>query len=472
MPSRHSRRTFLKNFSLAAGGISATQLFPAFGRVSNPANKLNCVVIGCGAKGKTHIATAAAENLVALVDADESRLDQARALAASKHADAEKIRTFTDYREMFDKMGKQIDAVFIATPNHQHALPSMMAMQLGKGVYCEKPLSHTIAEARMLAEMAARCKTPTQMGNQGHCAEGYRRLCEYVWAGAIGHITETHSWTARANGGIGPRPPVEAVPNTLHWDSWIGPASFRDYHADLHPHQWHGWFDFGNGSLGNMGCHVLDGVFWALKLEHPTRIEIEQMFGGSEERYPTGTRIRWDFPIRGDLPAVKAYWYDGRIGAGDTGDDNKATPRGTRGSVNLPPLLVELKKQYPEEKFDADGTLYVGEKGILYTGTYGNNMRIVPAKQMLETPEPPKTLQRPSGSAGDFLRACREGKADTAAGFDYSARLTEFTLLGNLAQRAGVGNPVEWDGPNMRVTNLADLNQWVKREYRKGWQIT
>lgn len=456
---------------MAAGGISAVQFLPCLGRVTESANKLNCVVIGCGAKGKTHVATAAEQNLVALVDADEARLDQARAYAASRHADPGRIQTFTDYREMFDKMAKQIDAVFIATPNHHHALPSMIAMQLGKGVYCEKPLSHSIAEARGLAAMAARCNVPTQMGNQGHCAEGYRRLCEYIWAGAIGRITETHSWTARANGGIGPRPGSEPVPQGLHWDNWIGPAAYRDYHADLHPHQWHGWFEFGNGSLGNMGCHILDGVYWALRLEHPTRIEVEQMFGGSHERYPTGTRIRWDFPTRGELPGVKVYWYDGRVGAGDPGDDNKASPKGQKGVTNLPPLLAELQKQYPDEKFGADGTLYVGEKGILYSGTYGNNMRFVPTKQILEMPEPPKTLPRPSGSAGDFLRACREGKADTAAAFDYSARLTEFTLLGNLAQHAGVGAPVEWDGPHMRVTNLPDLNQWVKRDYRKGWDL-
>lgn len=471
MPSRHSRRSFLKNVSLAAGSLSAVQFLPSLSRAAATADKLNCVVIGCGNRGKTHIATAAGQNLVALVDADEARLAQAVALAKSKGADPARIQTFTDYRELFDKMAKEIQAVFIATPNHQHAPPALIAMQLGKGVYCEKPLSHSIAEARLLAETAARCKVATQMGNQGHCAEGYRRLCEYVWAGAIGHITETHTWTGRANGGIGPRPAAEAAPKTLHWDNWIGPAPYRDYHPDLHPHQWHGWFDFGNGSLGNMGCHVLDGVYWALKLEHPTRIEAEQLFGGSDERYPTGTRLRWDFPARDELPAVKAYWYDGRIGAGDTGDDNKATPKGPRGTPNLPPLLVELQKKYPEEKFDADGTLYVGEKGILYTGTYGGNMRIIPQKQMQETPEPPKTLPRPSSAAGDFLRACREGRNDTAAGFDYSARLTEFVLLGNLAQHAGVGHGVEWDGPNMRVTNLPDLNQWVKREYRKGWQM-
>jgi predicted dehydrogenase len=467
MTTRLHRRSFLK--SAAALSAAPLVLSSRSGYSAEAKSKLNCVVIGCGGRGATHIATAAGQNLVALVDADESRLDKARALAKDKKADADRILVFTDYRTMFDKIGKQIDAVFIATPNHHHALPSLIAMQLGKGVYCEKPLCHTIGEARMLSAAAAKYKVATQMGNQGHCEEGYRKLCEYVWAGTIGNITETHSWSDRANGGIGPRPAKSAVPATMHWDEWIGPAPFRDFHVDLNPHEWHGWYDFGNGSLGNMGCHVLDGVYWSLKLEHPSRIEAETVAGGNEERYPTGTRIRWDFPARGEMPPVKVYWYDGRIGEGDPGDGNKAT-KGTKGKANQPPLLAELKKQYPDEKFDSNGTLYVGTKGILYTGTYGGDMRIVPKTKMQETPVPAKTLPRTSGVAGDFLRAVRDGKTDTAAAFDYSAKLTEFTLLGNLAQRAGAGKPIEWDGPNMKVTNLTDLNKWIAIQPRKGWE--
>ncbi|QDU25078.1 Inositol 2-dehydrogenase/D-chiro-inositol 3-dehydrogenase [Anatilimnocola aggregata] len=469
-----SRRTFLQNSARAAGGLSAAALLagPTSVYAAEAKEKVNCVVIGCGGRGQSHIGTSLSQNLVAIVDADEKQLDSTRNSIKNKNAAlADKVQTFTDYRTMFDKLGKQIDAVFIATPNHQHALPSLMAMQLGIGVYCEKPLCHTVDEARQMSAFAAKYKVPTQMGNQGHCDEGYRRLCEYVWAGAIGKITETHSWSNRANGGIGARPPALTVPTGLNWDSWIGPAPFRDYHVDLHKHEWHGWYDFGNGSLGNMGCHVLDGVYWALKLEHPTTVEVEQMSGGTKERLPTGTRIRWDFPARGDMPALKAYWYDGRIGVGDTGDANTAAPKGTRGKSNVPPLLTELVAKYPEQKFDSNGTIYVGEKGMLYTGTYGGSMRIVSPEQMKATPAPAKTLPRPSSVGSDFLRAVREGKNDTASHFDYSAKLTEFTLLGNLAQRAGVGNPVQWDGPNMRVTNLTDLNQWVKIENREGWRV-
>src|SRR5439155_19047226 len=250
--------------------------------------------------------------LRAIVDVNEKQFGAVKKALEGKGKDAGDLQTFTDYRVMFDKMGKEIDAVFIATPNHHHAPPAMIAMQLGKGVYCEKPVCHDIDEARKLREMARRYKVTTQMGNQGHCEEGYRLLCEYIWAGTIGKVTETHSWTDRANGGVGPRPAVQPVPAGMHWEEWIGPAPYRDYHDDLQPHEWHGWYDFGNGSIGNMGCHILDGVHWALKLEHPTSIEVEEMRGGSEERYPTGSRIRWDFPARGEMAAAKVYWYEGR----------------------------------------------------------------------------------------------------------------------------------------------------------------
>jgi hypothetical protein len=321
--------------------------------------------------------------------------------------------------------------------------------------------------------MAHKSKAPTQMGNQGHCMDGYRRLCEFVWGGVVGKITETHSWTDRANGGIGPRPPTLPAPAGMQWDSWIGPAPYRDFHSDLHPHEWHGWYDFGNGSLGNMGCHVLDGVFWALKIQHPTRIEAEEMSGGSDERYPLGSRIRFDIPARPDMPAMKAYWYEGlkKDAKGEAAGKLHAAKGEDR---NLPPLLHELMKQYPDEELDKpdSGTLYVGEKGVLYTGTYGGKFHLLPMEKMQTMEQPPRTLPRIKGEnpMTDLVEAIRSGKKETAASFEYGAQLTEFTLLGNLAQHAGLGNKVEWDGPNMKVKNLRDLNAWVKRSYRKGWK--
>jgi predicted dehydrogenase len=469
-----NRRLFLKRAAVTAGALAGTRLFPGPNLCAAPgsADKLNYVQIGCGGRAMTHLAAALAENLVAIVDVSEPRFTAVKQWLKNKNQDPDKVQTFTDYRKMFDRLGKQIDAVFIATPNHHHALPAMIAMQLGKGVYCEKPVCRTIAEARKLREMARQCKVPTQMGNQGHCEDGYRKLCVYIWAGAIGKIKETHSWTNRANGGVGPRPPVEPVPPGMHWDEWIGPAPYRDYHSDLHPHEWHGWYDFGNGSIGNMGCHVLDGVFWALKVEHPTSIEVEEIRGGSDERYPTGSRIRWDVPARGELPPVKVYWYEG------LNKTTKAEPVGSlRAAVgearNLPPLLADLRKSYPDEEIDNPdgGTLYVGETGVIYTGTYGEYMHIVPWPKMRETPVPPQTLPRIKEKIfNNFLEACRTGKTDTAVSFAYGTRLTEFALLGNLAQRAGGGKKVEWDGPRMKVTNIPALNAWVQRDDRPGWQ--
>jgi predicted dehydrogenase len=372
---------------------------------------------------------------------------------------------------MFDKIAKQIDAVFIAAPNHHHAPAAMLAMEANKGVYCEKPLCHDISEARKLREMAAKSKAPTQMGNQGHCMDGYRMLCEYIWGGVIGNISETHSWTDRANGGVGPRPPYLPVPSGMHWDEWIGPAPFREFHSDLHPHEWHGWFDFGNGSLGNMGCHVLDGVFWGLKLGHPSTIELEETRGGSDERYPIGSRIRYDFPARSEMPPVKVYWYEG-LKKDAPEEAVTGSLHAARGEArNLPPLLIQLRKQYPDDDLDASdsGTLYVGDKGILYTATYGNKFHLVPREKMMTLTAPPKVLPRPKDVMTDFLNAIRSGKTETAASFDYGAQLTEFTLLGNLAQHAGAGQKLSWDGPNMRVTNAPDLNRWLKRSPRQGW---
>ena len=464
------RRSFIKGAAAAGAAVAVSQVFPVPNilRAANTGGKLNCAVIGCGGRGRSHLNVASKENLVAVVDPDEKRA----ASALESFSGSVQAQAFGDYREMFDKVGKTLDAVFIATPNHHHALPAMIAMQLGKGVYCEKPLCHNVGEARKLSALAAKHKVPTQMGNQGHCMEGYRRLCEFVWGGVIGNVTATHSWTNRANGGRGPRPDSEPTPAGINWDSWIGPAPYRDYHVDLHPHEWHGWYDFGNGSLGNLACHVMDGVYWALKLEHAQSIEVEEIHGGTDERCPTGTTIRWDFPARGDMPPLQAYWHDGRHGDDDPGDGNHFGPKGAKGPQNFPPLLLELKKQYPDEKFDSSGTLYVGDKGIIYTGTYGNNMRVLPKTAMKDVDGPPTSLPRPKSSFADFLRACREGTTDTATSFDYAARLTEFTLLGNLAQRAGKGKKVEWDGPNMKVTNIDELNRFVSRENREGWRFS
>lgn len=470
MKNHLSRRSFIKGAALGTGVLAAAPFNIL--NAANAGDKVRFLQIGCGGRGMAHLNAAIAEHLVAIVDVDEKREAVVKKWAQDKGVAADKVQFFVDYRQAFDKLGKDFDAVFIASPNHQHALPSMIAMQTGKHVYCEKPVCHDIGEARAMRAMAAKSKVATQMGNQGHCEEGYRKLCEYIWAGTIGKVLETHSWTDRANGGEGPRPPAKPAPQGLHWEEWIGPAPYRDFHDDLHPHSWHGWFDFGNGSIGNMGCHVLDGVYWALKCEHPTSIEVESMRGGSDERYPMGTRVRWDIPARGDMPAFKAYWYEG-LNEKTTGRP-QGNLRAARGDDrNLPPLLLELRQKYPDEELDRgdSGTLYVGEKGVIFTGTYGDRMHIVPYEKMNETPAPAKTLPRPKNVFADFLDAIKAGKTETAVPFDYGCRLTEFALLGNLAMKAGANKKVMWDGANMKVTNIPELNAWVKRPARKGWTV-
>lgn len=470
MKNHLSRRSFVKRSSVAAGVLAAAPFNIL--HAQNAGEKVRVVQIGCGGRGTSaHLSACLKEQIVGIVDVDDNKLASAKNYLKSKDIDADKVQAFHDYRVMFDRIGKDIDAVFIASPNHHHALPSLLAMQMGKSVYCEKPVCHDIGEARAMRAMAAQTKVATQMGNQGHCEDGYRRLCEYLWAGVIGNVTETHSWTNRANGGEGPRPPVQPAPAGLHWDEWIGPAPYRDFHSDLHPHSWHGWYDFGNGSIGNMGCHVLDGVFWALKIDHPTSIEAEQLRGGSDERYPMGSRVRWDIPARGDLPPLKAYWYEG-LNETTTGRPQGNLRAAQGDDRNFPPLLLELRKQYPDEELDRgdSGTLYVGDKGVIFTGTYGDKMHIVPYAKMRETTAPDRSLPRPKGVFVDFLDAVRAGKSETAVPFEYGTRLTEFAILGNLAMKAGKGNKVMWDGPNMKVTNLPALNAWVQRPARDGWK--
>ena len=475
MQDQASRRTFLKTALAGGGGLFALRTLGKDGPAPAPAPqvRLRVAVIGCGVKGlSSHIPAVCAERLVALVDPDENQLAKAlqRARESDPALDASKIRTFSDYRKLYDAMGKELDAVVIATPNHQHARPALQAMQRGIHAYVEKPMAHTVSEVRALAEAARRYKVVTQMGQQGHSGEGCRRLCEYLWGGAIGQVREVHCWSDRANGGVTGRLPGKPVPAGLDWDSWIGPAPYRDYHDELHPHDWHSWFDFGNGSLGNMGCHVLDPAYWALKLRHPAAIEVEELVGGSGERYPMGTRIRWDFAARGDLAPVRVYWHDGLV-RGRLNDAGAVDPKSdcvVRAAQNRPALVAELEKKYGRN-LGANGCLYVGDSGYMTTDAYGDGVRILPEEKHRAFQPPPKSLPRVKGThQSNFFQACRSG-SEACANFDYSAPLTEITLLGCLAIRAGVGRRVEWDGPAMRCANRPELDRYLKAPCRAGW---
>jgi hypothetical protein len=272
--------------------------------------------------------------------------------------------------------------------------------------------------------------------------------------------------------------PAKPVPTGLHWDEWIGPMPFRDYHDELHPLQWRSWWQFGDGSVGDWGCHNLDGPFWALKLGAPTRIEAIQQSGGSDERFPLVNTIRWDFPARGGAPSgsppVKVFWYDGYFGATASVAHEEAAGL----KQNRPPIVDELEKKYARDLKNG-GTIYVGTKGVMYTGNYAANPRILPEEKMKEFPVPAKSLPRvpraPKGSGlgvhqYEFLAACRDGKLP-CSNFDYGGPLSEVVLLGCLAERAGTGKHVEWDPVKMEVTNLPELNRLVRREYRPGWEL-
>ncbi|MGO8752331.1 MAG: Gfo/Idh/MocA family oxidoreductase [Thermoguttaceae bacterium] len=472
MTEHMSRRTLLRQTAAVAGAMAGAAAFPIPSLLADrsPNARLAVAVIGCGGRGEASLMTAAEEKLVAIADVDDARL----AVAAAKVSGlGVKPKTFFDYRRMFDAVHKDIDAVFVATPDHHHAPASMMAMQLGKHVFCEKPLCHDIGQARALAAAAGKTKVVTQMGNQGHCAEGYRRLCEYLWAGAIGDVLETHSWNGFVNGGSGGRPPACPLPRGLHWDEWLGPAPYREYHEGLHPAYWRYYWDFGTGALGDWGCHNLDGAFWALRIDHPASVECLHMTGGSDEKYPQGSIIRWEIPPRGSMPAVKVHWYDG---IRTNTDPNVKDDRGNMLATvpNAPPLEAELEKKYNrrfDRSFNGGGTFYVGTKGIMSTGNYGDGPRIVPEEAHKSFPPPQRSIPRIKGTHfAHFIQCCKEGKR-TAADFTYGASITEFLLLGHLAIRAGVGRKVLWDGANMRCTNLPDLNRWVRHPCRKGWEV-
>ena len=470
------RRTFLKTIAAGAGAL-ATSNAPARNAAPASTQPLRVALIGCGGQGVgTLLPAACEERVVALADPDpvriEAALAQVRKVAPS--ADPAAIRTFADYRTLFDRMGGELDAVVIATPNHQHAPPALIAMRRGIHVYVEKPLTHTIHEARLLRDEARRSGVATQMGQHGHSNEGCRRLCEYIWAGAIGQVHEVHCWTSRCDGLPDDKhSPALPLPDGLDWDAWIGPATPRNFHADLHPHGWHLWHEFGNGSVGNMGCHLIDPSYWALKLGSPEAVEVEEIEGGRGAVWPIHTRIRWDFPAREGMDPVSIYFYDGiarGLPYGEQTVEKRWRNTVKRDYQYLPPLLLELEKKHGVP-FGRNGSLLVGDKGIMTIGEFGDGARIVPETAHRAFPLPDKILPRVVGThRSDFFRACRGG-VPASANFDYSAPLAEIALLGNIAILAGLKHRVEWDGAAMRCINRPELNRFLKPTYRDGWTL-
>ncbi|GBD35528.1 Inositol 2-dehydrogenase [bacterium HR36] len=430
---RISRRVFLGAGLLGPVGFWASGAVQS-SHAQAPSDKLNIAVIGCGGRGAANLKAVSSQNIVALCDVDEERL-----AAAAK--DFPKARRYCDFRQMFDEMHSAIDAVVVSTPDHTHAPASVLAMNLGKHVYCEKPLCHSIYEARRMAEVAAKTKVATQMGNQHHW--GYRRPVEIVRSGLLGTIREVHAWSDRNfSGGNRPKetPPV---PAHLKWDIWLGPAPARPYHPVYHPFRWRGWWDFGTGSLGDMGCHICDPAVWALELDKATTITVTAEGPPVHpESTPAWAIVRYTFPPRGKLPTVTVIWYHG----------GKLPPKDVAGDMKLP----------------SNGSLFVGEKGKLLV-PHGGHPSVFPEDLQADLQKIKGTISAPATSHhAEWLQACKTGQT-TGSNFAYAARLTEIVLLGNVAYR--VGKPIEWEVATMRAKNCSEASQFVRRDYRKGWTL-
>jgi len=397
----------------------------------SPSERLNLAFVGAGGRGEGNLSALAGHNVLALCDVDERR-------AGKSFERYPKAARFHDFRKMLDQMARQIDAVVVSAPNHIHAPASVMAMRLGKHVYCEKPLAHSVYEARVAAEVAAKQKVATQMGTQIHAGNNYRRAIELIRSGAIGPIGEVDVWTMAAEGGSDRPKDTPPVPPGLDWDLWLGPAPYRPYHPCYLPREWHFWWDFGGGVLGNVGCHFMDLPFWALELRHPTAIEAT-----GSPRHPESTPrkmvIRYDFPARGNLPPVRLTWYQGQ-----------RSPR------------VETDRVPAWET----GFLFVGRKGMLLTD-YERRL-LLPEREFAGLKPPAPTIRNSPGHYAEWVAACKTG-SPTGCNFDYAGALTEAMLLGNVAFRAD--RKIEWDPARLEVTNGSEANQYLKREYRPGWTL-
>ncbi|HXY38282.1 MAG TPA: Gfo/Idh/MocA family oxidoreductase [Vicinamibacteria bacterium] len=446
-----TRRQFTSTCALA--GLSATVVPSRVLGAQAPSNKLNIAAIGVGGMGGANLKACEGETIVALCDVDD-------AYAAKTIALYPRAKVYRDYRVMLEKE-RGIDAVIVATPDHTHAVITLAVLAAGKHVYCQKPLTHTIREARAVTEAARRTKVHTQMGNQGHSAESMRLLKEWLDDGAIGEVTEVHAWTDRPVGGdpwsdfVQRAMPTDTpkVPPSLDWDLWLGPAPYRPYHPEYHPLRWRAWLDFGTGPLGDMGCHILDPAFWALELGAPRSIEATSTHydpAVASQTYPRASIVRYEFPARGARPPVTLTWYDGRL---------------------LPSVPEELE---PGRALPASGALLVGTKGKILHGSHGaEGVRLIPEARMQEYRRPPKTLPRVVGThEDDWIRACKEGPGGRppCSPFGYGAALTEMVLLGVLAIRMQ-NQRLEWDGAGLRFTNNDKATELLQTRYREGWSL-
>ena len=444
--SRISRRDFISGSAIVASFIIVPRyVLGGQGNVP-PSEKLNIAGIGVGGQGRWDLDNVSSENIVALCDVDWER-------AADTFKHYPKARRYRDFRKMLEKE-KNIDAVVVATPDHNHAVATMAAIKRGKHVYCEKPLTRTVYEARAIAQAARKAGVATQMGNQGMAFEGNRLINEWLWDGAIGPVREVHAWSDRPthNGqlfwaqGIERPKDKPPIPSTLSWDLWLGPAPYRPYHPAYVPFKWRGWWDFGSGGLGDMGIHNLAPVFSALKLGAPRSVHSSSTLV-YKETLPLASAVHYEFPAREDMPPVKLHWYDGGI-------------------IPARPEELEDTRELSRE----DGVIFVGDKGKMYVeGWGGNSPRLIPEAKMKAYKRPPKTLRRSIGHHKEWIQACKTG-SQTRSNFDFAGPLTEALLLGTVSVRMG-GKKLTWDSQDMKITNLPEANKYLHYKYRPGWTL-
>ncbi|MCC7525183.1 MAG: Gfo/Idh/MocA family oxidoreductase [Chitinophagaceae bacterium] len=467
-----SRRNFIRNAAFAASGILIVPRHVLGKGFTAPSDKLNIAGIGVGGKAEVNLPYAfnkGSDNIVALCDVDDRQSFNGR-------KQWPKAPYYKDYRQMLEKENKHIDAVIITTPDHMHFVQTMAAMQLGKHVYCEKPLTHDIYEARMLTRAAAQHKVVTQMGNQGSSGDDTRLIETWVQDGIIGEVARVHVWTNRPTWPQGvPAPKGKfPIPKEVAWNLWLGTAPYREFNPGYLPAIWRGWVDFGTGALGDMGCHFIDVPYRALKLGYPVSVEtsVGSVYTGFFEEaiyadsYPPSAKTHIQFPARENMPPVEMVWYDGGI---------------------RPKRPVEL---LPDEAMgDNDGgIIFEGTKGKIMAGLFGGKPTLLPTQKMKEVTLPASKFELvPGGTEGhqqQWVKACKQGYgAYTSSSFDKSGPLTETVLMGNLAVRSynhyetdAKGNrkfdgrkQLLWDGENMRITNFEPANRFVKRTYREGW---
>jgi hypothetical protein len=431
----------------------------------SPSEKIRIAGVGVGGKGDSDISQAGMfGDVVAICDIDEGHLE-------SKAKQMPNAKKYFDFRKMLEEMDKSIDAVVVSTPDHTHAVAAAMAMRMGKHVYCQKPLTYTVKEARVLRELANEKKVCTQMGNQGTAHPGLRTGVEVIRSGAIGDVTELHVWTNRPvwpqSPSVTKRPSEVPIPPSIHWDEFIGPAPYRPFGGDknqrgrytYHPFNWRGWWDFGTGALGDMGCHTANMAFMALKLGYPSKVS-----GSSEainpETYPGWAHVVLDYPARDGMVPVKFHWYEGKLD----------------GKLVHPPEELQAKVLRKGEKLVSSGSIMVGTKGILYSpNDYGADVRLCPEKEFDGFKNPEKTLPRnkrgdDAGQKEEWIEAIRKNDPKIAmSNFNYASVLTESLLLGNVAIK--LGKPFEYDGATMSIKDIPGANDLLHREYRKGWTL-